>query len=84
MSFSITESREMSPSVFYADEFVRSSETSLTADLCMQMHAHRYMTCPAFLLLVVKHQLIMREETQFAAEDSKLHPRRQILDLHQE
>lgn len=50
MSFSIRESREMSHSVFHADEFVRSLETSLTADLCMQMHAYTYMNCPALLL----------------------------------
>lgn len=52
MSFSIRESTEMSHSVFHADEFVKSLQTSLTAGLCMQMHAHTYMTCPAFLLQV--------------------------------
>lgn len=84
MSFSVRESRKMSHSVFHADEFVKGLETNLTADLCMQMYAHTFMTCPAFLLQVAKHQLGMRAKTLFAAEDSKLHPWRQILDLHQE
>ncbi|XP_033367247.1 NADH dehydrogenase [ubiquinone] 1 alpha subcomplex assembly factor 2 isoform X2 [Parus major] len=42
----------------------------------IEMHAHTYMTCPAFLLQVSKEC-----ETLFTAEDSKLHPWRQILDL---